>query len=587
MKKEERKTPSYPQPYKVIDGCLYREVRTKNGSYDQKLCNFLPYIVSEITLDDGAEESKRLRLGGVRQDGGQLPEIEILGSDLSNFNWLIDQWGADCILEVGTAIKDSVRYAIQQTACEADRQTVYAVTGWKKINHVWRFLMPGDASLSVQLPDKLSRYEGVSEAQPEALLVLTNLLENPPAPKKVIWPLLAYCFLSPLNSFLHQADCEPKFVFLLLGRTGTCKSSLAALFLSFFGRFTASDLPMSFRDTANSITYNAFALKDVLTCIDDFHPCGKQEEQKLTATAQAVVRAYGDRTGRGRLRSDASPMAARPPQGNAIITAEFPPDIGESGTARSLAVELKPGDVDLAALSVFQAEAAKGSLQSCMAEYIRWLWGKFLHDEETVEQFLSVLRKEFEFHREAFRRSGVQCHGRLPEIVAWLQIGMTMLLLLLMERGFLREEQVEAYRKEFSGLLYELARKQAGSIEQDKPAYIFVRKLIGLIESGQVSVLRRNETVAFAPKDLVGYEDETFYYLLNDAAHRAVRKLCEEQGELFSIGSRSLPRALAEEALIDASNGENTKAIRFGDSTKRVVCLYKDRAKRIADEWRG
>ena len=144
-----------------------------------------------------------------------------------------------------------------------------------------------------------------------------------------------------------------------------------------------------------------------------------------------------------------------------------------------------------------------------------------------MEQFLSVLRKKFEFHREAFRRSGVQCHGRLPEIVAWLQIGMTMLLLLLMERGFLREERVEAYRKEFSGLLYELARKQAGSIEQDKPAYIFVRKLIGLIESGQVSVLRRNETVAFAPKDLIGYEDETFYYLLNDAAHRAVRKLCE------------------------------------------------------------
>ena len=202
MKKEERKTLSYPQPYKVIDGCLCREVRTKNGSYDQKLCNFLPYIVSEITLDDGAEESKRLRLGGVRQDGAQLPEIEILGSDLSNFNWLIDQWGADCILEVGTAIKDSVRYAIQQTAREADRQTVYAVTGWKKINHVWRFLMPSDASLSVQLPDKLSRYEGISEAQPEALTVLTILLENPPAPKKVIWPLLAYCFLSPLNSFL-------------------------------------------------------------------------------------------------------------------------------------------------------------------------------------------------------------------------------------------------------------------------------------------------------------------------------------------------------------------------------------------------
>ena len=91
MKNDERKIPSYPHPYKAIDGCLFREVRTKNGSYDQKLCNFLPYIVSEITLDDGAEESKRLRLGGYRHDGSPLPEIEITGSELGSFNWLIDK----------------------------------------------------------------------------------------------------------------------------------------------------------------------------------------------------------------------------------------------------------------------------------------------------------------------------------------------------------------------------------------------------------------------------------------------------------------------------------------------------------------
>lgn len=91
MTRGERGIPSYPPPYKVIDGCLYREVRTKNGSYDQKLCNFLPTIISEITIDDGAEESRRLRLGGVRQDGTPLLEIEIAGGELGGFNWLIEQ----------------------------------------------------------------------------------------------------------------------------------------------------------------------------------------------------------------------------------------------------------------------------------------------------------------------------------------------------------------------------------------------------------------------------------------------------------------------------------------------------------------
>lgn len=39
MTKDEHGTPVYPDPYKIIDGCLYCERRTKNGSYDQKLCN--------------------------------------------------------------------------------------------------------------------------------------------------------------------------------------------------------------------------------------------------------------------------------------------------------------------------------------------------------------------------------------------------------------------------------------------------------------------------------------------------------------------------------------------------------------------
>ena len=113
--------------------------------------------------------------------------------------------------------------------------------------------------------------------------------------------------------FLKLAGCEPKFVLFLVGKTGSRKSTLAALMLSFFGKFTASELPLSFRDTANSILHHSFALKDVLTCIDDYHPAGRQEEQKLTATAQSIMRAYGDRAGKGRLRADASPMESRPP----------------------------------------------------------------------------------------------------------------------------------------------------------------------------------------------------------------------------------------------------------------------------------
>ena len=583
MTKDENKLPSYPPPYKVRDGCLHCEVRNRNGSTDQKLCNFLPYIVSELTIDDGAEVNRRLRLGGFRCSGSPLPEIEITGSELGSFNWLIDKWGADSVLEIGQSVRDSVRYAIQMTAADAQRQTIYAVTGWKKVGGVWHFLMPGDDEQTVQLPDKLSHYRRAETIDTAAFRVAAALLDQPPAPKEVIWPLLAFTFLTPLNHFLRAANCEPKFVLLLSGRTGTRKSTLAALFLSIFGSFTASEMPMSFRDTANSITYNAFTLKDVLTCIDDFHPCGRQEEQKLSATAQAIMRAYGDRTGRGRLRADATPMASRPPQGNAIITAEFAPDIGESGTARLFTTELRPGDVELELLSAYQAEAARGALRSCMLAYTEWICRKFLCDEEAETSFLSLLRRWFEDWRDDFRKGGILCHGRLPEIVAWFQIGMKMFLWFLLDQHIVEEKQMEDSMAAFSSLLYALARKQARSIEQDKPAVIFVRKLFALLENGQVRTIPRDAPAHMFSKDVVGFEDDCFYYLLNDAAHRAVKKLCEDQDELFSISSRSLPKALADEGLVECVGGENTRSIRFHGGTKRVVCLHKEKAKLLAE----
>ena len=97
--------------------------------------------------------------------------------------------------------------------------------------------------------------------------------------------------------------------------------------------------------------------------------------------------------------------------------------------------------------------------------------------------------------------------------------------------------------------------------------------------------LLKNERVIvrFGDADFIGYEDDSFYYLLNEAAHRAVRKFCDEQGELFAISSRALPKALAEEGLTEITDGENTRSVRFRNGTRRVVCLYKERARQIIE----
>ena len=66
-------------------------------------------------------------------------------------------------------------------------------------------------------------------------------------------------------------------------------------------------------------------------------------------------------------------------------------------------------------------------------------------------------------------------------------------------------------------------------------------------------------------------------------AHKAVKKLCEEQGESFSVSEQGLLKALAEEKLIQPGEKQNTKSVRFGNRTQRVVCLYKNKAQIIND----
>lgn len=573
----------YPPPYEVIDGCLYRKMTEKNHTYSRKLCNFTPKIISEITLDDGAVETKRLKLGGEHSNGRPLPEIDISGAELSNFNWLIERWGADCVLEPGTSVKDSVRHAIQLTAVYADKKTLFAVTGWKKVDGGWKYLLPNDSECDVNLSGKLSRYEKAdnwSEHDLSSVWFMINVFLF--APKEITLTLLAFTFLSPLNEFLHQANCEPKFVLCLLGRTGTRKSTLAALFLSFFGRFNSSDLPLSFRDTANSIMYNSFSLKDVLTCIDDFHPSGRKETAKLTETAQLIMRGYGDRIGRGRLKSDSTPMESRPPQGNAIITAEQAPDIGESGTARYFCLELRDGMIDLHNLSKFQREAEKGTLRSCMLAYTEWIKKRLLKDKDTEQSFVHQLKKSFQNYRQEFINSGIRCHGRVPEIYAWLMIGMEYFLFFLLDYEIISKENFRSTYIQCRNCLYKLAKKQSVNIDQDKPTHKFIQKLYSLIESGQAVLLDKNNPVEFKPVNYIGYQDDEYFYLNADIAHKQVKRLCSEQEEAFSISKNGLIKALAEEGLTICDKGKNTKSARIGDKTLRFICLIKDKADTVA-----
>ncbi len=293
------------------------------------------------------------------------------------------------------------------------------------------------------------------------------------------------------------------------------------------------------------------------------------------------MRSFGDRQGRARLRADATPMDARPPQGNAIITGEHPPDIGQSGTARYLSLELRESDVDLKELTYFQKEAAKGTFQNCMHGFLDYLKASFLSDSE---KFAKDLGERFTNRRDLFLESGIHCHGRVPEMVAHLELAMWLLVLFLTEKSVLSAEESQQLLDSFCQLMRQLAARQTEKIEQDKPTHIFLRKLNSLLESGQAVVLPRHHDQEFKPNNYIGCEDSNYYYLQKDAAHRAVKRLCDEQGENFSISAVELVKALAEENISIRDGNKNTKKLTIGNSAPRMIWLRKDKMQSILEE---
>lgn len=561
--------------YCVRNNCLSMKVFVKNKSEpDYKLlCNFVPYIVRQIVIESGEEEKGlKLVIGGIDVNGRPLSEITVKDCDVANLDWVRTQWG--CENRVMVNAKQYFLDALYSTATKENKSVHYAVTGWRKIDGEQRFLMPGDEDYSVDLDGKLKNYHLSHEiASPFDLQVLTKLLDENFAPHEVILPLLALMFMSPLHSFMSEVGCEPKLVLMLVGRSGSLKSTLAALMLSFFGKFTSTSLPFSFKDTANSILYHSHSLKDVPTVIDDYHPSVKGDEKDMTSAAQVIMRGWGNRSGRGRLNSSCSPDEEKHPRGDVLITAEFAPDVGMSGVARLFSVEMAPGAVDLERLSYFQNEALKETFQRCMYTYIEWLKFGFLEGpaESLTENLKWIYEEAREKTRKKFAEAGAVSHLRIHEDVAALSVGYDFFLQFLFDYGCIAEEEKMMGKAEFESVIFELAKKQNDAVQEEKPVYKFIKKLHSLIESGKYCLANKNGETDVLPPNCLGYCDDANYYLFKSQAHSAVRKLCEEQGESFTISEKALMKALAADRLINTEAKQFSKNVRIGKTTKRLV----------------
>lgn len=142
--------------------------------------------------------------------------------------------------------------------------------------------------------------------------------------------------------------------------------------------------------------------------------------------------------------------------------------------------------------------------------------------------------------------------------------------------NILSDDELEKLNVDCFQTLYNLAVSQAEFIQTDKPTDKFLKKLNSLFNSKSIYVEPLNNPQTNSIEGFIGYEDENYYYLITDIVHKKVKRLCDEQGENFTISTRSLLKQLGDENIIEVRNNERTLPIRIGNTPQRLMWLKKN-----------
>ena len=589
-------------PYSVRDNAIYLTKRTFDGEVDVPLCNFFAQISQEIVYDDGAEKEAIYLIEGKQTCGKPLPQVKVLSKSFASLNWVFE-WNHGPIVYAGQGTKDHLRTAVQILSKNVKARTIYAHTGWRKMDSQWYYLHTGGAigieelttKIEVELGDRKEGTSGSSRLKDYDLSAEdTNQVDTKTAiraslkllelgPKTLMLPLLCAIYRAPLCEAL-VAD----FGIFLAGLTGTFKTEITALAQAHFGsNWNGRNLPTNWTATANALEKQAFLIKDSLMVIDDYCPTGSQYEvSRYVSAAERIFRAQGNRAGRERMRGDGGLRPTYFPRGIVMSSGEDLPK-GQSLRARILFLEVQKGDVDQQKLTLAQEAANNGLYNQATAAYIKQLAPRI--DELKIE--LPQLRQEL-------RAKAAQeaSHMRVPDQVASLAIGWQKFLSFALEEKAITKTECQELWQEGWEILMEVAAKQSQYQATEDPVTRFGELLSAALASGEAHLSSaltgeepRNDASNYGWRRVVLGVNETWQpqgkrvgwlgekgeiYLEAESAYKAVQEYARGQGDNITMAQNTLYKRMKERNLIvEHDQGRNTTRVEINGQRKKVIYL--------------
>ncbi len=550
-------------PYVIGNDTLWR-VGTQINS---PISNFLAVIDEQVNYNNGRDILTDYKVRGIIiKNHKQLPVIRINKQELESFSFVLNsKWKLEAIISAGQTNKDRMREVTQLISKdEVINKEVYSHTGFIRINGQLVYLYhngfignENQEEIEVDLSeDKLEQYNFTNKDFDieDSLITSFSILDL--ADIKITIPLLATTYLAPLTAIFQEEDINVDYILWLEGKTGTRKSSVTAMILSHFGRFSRNNFPCSFRDTLNSLEKKAFILKDNINVIDDYNP--EVLGSRKLDIAEKLFGMYGDRAGRDRMSQDGKtlkkPYIAR---GLCIVTGESFPNVAQSRLARAIIVDIKKDSINLNKLTELQENKEK--LNYCMKKYIEWV----IENEKDIKEYAKNKMKELQNRTQ---HNGI--HGRTNEAVNVMTIGFSLFLKFLNSYEIISEEQEKELEEEGYITLDKVAEQQAQEIDESSPINMFISAIEQLYTTGRIYLKDYNDCTIteYDNTTLVGYvdnkTDEGVYYFFPDLIYNQVVRFYKEQDLKFPISKPALWKYLDMEGYLYKTPKSTRRTVR-------------------------
>lgn len=558
------------------NGRIYRY--TKDGP--RIISNFIINPKSEIIKTDGCDSESKLILEGILEGGVKLPEVEISMEEFIKMDWITQRWGIRPTISPGRNMKDYLKDCVQQISKDIDINTIYSHTGWTVQDNKYIYLHSkggiGSDNINTDIPLELSGYSFPKEVRDKKEAIDLSLETLNLAKHDITIPLLSMTYLAPLVGLIAEGNRTPNFVLWVYGLTGSRKTSVSLAFLNHYGNFSSNIPPASFKDTANAIELKAHTLKDSLLLIDDYHPnIDGSDARKLASTAERILRMYGDRVGRSRMRADTTLNKTYKPRGMAIVTGEDLPK-GASSTARYIGIEIKRDDIDLEILSKLQKEHKK--LAEAMAIYIDWI-------SKNIERVQSFIDEKFDELKVKYKKETT--HGRINDAVIWLSVSFELLLTFLYEYMFICDDKFKKLRLSNEHVIKNILKNQEALYRNQEVELMFIDALEEMINLGKLCLLPvnkqndDNQIISNYSGKFIGYYDKEFLYLYDSTMYAEVETFLKGKGQSISVSVNTLLKMLRDKNYIKTEEGQlKPKKLVYDSITKnkeriRLVHLYK------------